>query len=143
MKTVNVGFVEAAMRDLLERNGEPLIYHDPANGQRLRIDPGVAGAADGLLPAILVAGESVWRDLTGKGFELDLAREPSALLGYRVCGIGGPSVSIVMLAAIEALAQVTGPDGMIVNEFNALWVSSIRQNQRRQAAGTPDSGVRP
>lgn len=131
MKSVNIYSVAKSMRVLIERTGESLIYNDPANGETLRIGAGAAGAADGLLPAIVVAGESVWRDLTGKGFELDLVRDPTALLGYRLHGIGGANFSIVMLASIEALHQATRPDGIVVNEFNALWASATQRGLER------------
>jgi hypothetical protein len=121
MKGANVNAVAATMQVFLERAGAPLLYDDPANGERLRIEANTAAAADGLLPAIVVAGESVWRGLTGKGFELDLAQDPSALLGYQLRGIGGANFSIVMLASVEALHQVRQPEGMIVNDFNVLW----------------------
>ena len=129
MKTMNVDAVAATMRVHLERSGADLIYNDPVDGRTWHIGAGLAAAADGLLPAIVVAGESLWRDLTGKGFELDLARDPDTLLGYRLRGIGGANFSIVMLASIEALHQVRHPQGMIVNEFNALWASAASRGQ--------------
>jgi hypothetical protein len=131
MKGVNVDTVAATMRVFLERTGGPLVYNDPANGERLRIEAGAAAATDGLLPAIVVAGESVWRDLTCKGFELDLARDPSALLGFKLRGIGGANFSVVMLASVEALHQVRHPEGVIVNDFNALWAAATENGQER------------
>jgi hypothetical protein len=131
MKGINIDTVAAAMRVFLERSGETLVYNDPANGERLRIEAGAAAATDGLLPAIVVAGESVWRDLTGKGFELDLARDPSALLGFQLRGIRGATFSIVMLASVEALHQVRHPEGVIVNDFNALWAAATENGQER------------
>ena len=131
MKGINVDTVAVTMRVFLERMAAPLLYNDPANGEQLRIEPGATAATDGLLPAIIVAGESVWRDLTGKGFELDLARDPAALLGYQLRGIGGANFSIVMLASIEALYQVRRPEGVIVNDFNVLWAAATQNNRER------------
>ena len=131
MKSVNVNTVAATMRVFIDRTGEAVIYNDPANGESLHIGAGGAGATDGLLPAIVVAGESVWRDLTGKGFELDLVRDPTALLGYRLRGIGGANFSIVMLASIEALHQARRPEGIVVNEFTALWASATQRGLER------------
>ena len=120
------------------------MYNDPANGQTILISAGAGAAADGLLPAILVAGESLWRDLTGKGFALDLAREADALLGYRLRGIGSANFSIVMLASIEALYQVRHRDGVVVNEFNALWASAAsRTHERAGHAGHAFGGWAP
>jgi hypothetical protein len=144
MKPVNIDTVAATMRVFIDRSGEAVIYNDPANGETLRIGAGAAGATDGLLPAIVVAGESVWRDLTGKGFELDLVRDPTALLGYRLRGISGANFSIVMLASIEALHQATRPDGIVVNEFNALWASATqRQLERTDIAARATTGAAP
>ena len=131
MKSVNVNTVAATMRVFIDRTGEAVIYNDPANEETLHIGAGAAGATDGLLPAIVVAGESVWRDLTGKGFELDLVRDPTALLGYRLRGIGGANFSIVMLASIEALHQARRPEGIVVNEFTALWASATQRGLER------------
>ena len=144
MKPVNVEFVSATMRVFLERIGAPLVYNDPANGERLRIEAGAAAARDGLLPAIVVAGESVWRDLTGKGFELDLARDPSALLGFQLLAIGGANFSIVMLASIEALHHVRQPGGVMINDFNALSaVATMRDYSRAEIAPNTYSGAAP
>jgi len=144
MKPVNVEFVSATMRVFLERMGAPLVYNDPANGERLRIEAGAAAARDGLLPAIVVAGESVWRDLTGKGFELDLSRDPSALLGFQLRAIGGANFSIVMLASIEALHQVRQPGGVIINDFNGLWAAATKRGQAQaEIAPRAHSGAAP
>jgi hypothetical protein len=137
MKGINVDTVAATMRVFLERSAAPLLYNDPANGEQLRIEPGAAAATDGLLPAIIVAGESVWRDVTGKGFELDLARDPAALLGYQLRGIGGANFSIVMLASVEALYQVRRPEGVIVNDFNMLWAAATENGQDHVKALAP------
>ena len=134
MKEIDVDKVAATMRIFLERTGTPLLYYDPANGEELSIEPGAAAATDGLLPAIIVAGESVWRDVTGKGFELDLVRDPAALLGYQLRGIGGVSFSIVMLASVEALHQARRPEGLIVNDFNLLWAAANENSQHRAIA---------
>jgi hypothetical protein len=144
MKGVNVDTVAATMRVFLERSGAPLVYNDPANGERLRIEAGAAAATDGLLPAIVIAGESVWRDLTGKGFELDLARDPSALLGFKLRGISGANFSIVMLTSIEALHQVRHPEGVIVNDFNVLWAAATENAQdRAKTSARTHSGAAP
>jgi len=144
MKGANVNSVAATMRVFLERAGAPLLYDDPANGERLRIEASTAAAADGLLPAILVAGESVWRELTGKGFELDLAHDPAALLGYKLRGIGGANFSIVMLASIEALHQVRQREGMIVNDFNLLWSAADEiARDRVQKGAVVNAGAAP
>jgi hypothetical protein len=131
MTSLNIDFVAATMRVFLERCGERLIYNDPSNGEVLSIEPGPAAALDGLLPSILLAGESIWRELTGKGFELELTRDAEALLGHRLRAIGGPNFSIVMLCSIEALQQVTRSEGIVVNGFNALSASAAQRGRDR------------
>ena len=89
VSAVDVEAVGRTMRVLFERAEQPIVYHDPATGAPLTVDPAVASAPDGFLPAVLVAGEAVWRETTGKGFGLDIQRDPSGLLGYRVRGDRG------------------------------------------------------
>ena len=38
----------------------------------------------GFFPALLVAGEAIWRDITGGGFDLKLERDLGALLSWRI-----------------------------------------------------------
>ena len=125
MSTVDLDFVQRTMGVLLERTGRPVVYDDPANGQRLSIGAREASATDGFLPAFLVAGEAIWREATGKGFELDIARDASALLGYRVRGVGGGTFTSVMLASMEAMHQVARPEAIMVSDFNTLWRAAI------------------
>jgi hypothetical protein len=125
MSAVDLDFVGRTMAVLLERTGRPVVYDDPANGHRLSMGAGEASAADGFLPAFLVAGEAIWRETTGKGFELDIVRDTNALLGYRVRGVGGGTFASVMLASMEAMHQVAGPDAIMVSNFNTLWRAAV------------------
>ena len=144
MSAVDVEAVGRTMRVLFERAEQPIVYHDPATGALLTMDPAIASAPDGFLPAMLVAGEAVWRETTGKGFGLDIQRDPSGLLGYRVRAIGAGSFSTVMLASIEALTQVSQRDAILVSEFNALWSAAMdRMRQEPPAAGQRRGAIRP
>ena len=58
-------------------------------------------------------------------------RDPEALLGYRLRGIGAGHFATVMLATMEAAAQVAGPSAIVVNELNALWSAATDQIERR------------
>lgn len=125
MSEVDVAAVSRTIRNLLEREGRPVIYADRAAGDAPRaISTSVAAAPDGLLPAFVVAGEAVWREATGKGFELDIVRDPKALLGYRLRGIGAGAFTTVMLATMEATDQVTRPEAIMVNDLHSLWVAA-------------------
>lgn len=131
MTGVDVDAIERTMRVLAERSPVPFLYHDPSNDQRLAITPQALSSRTGYLPAIVSAGEAIWREATGKGFELDIARDPEALLSYRLRAIGADSFAIVMLSVMEAINQVAGPEAIVVSELNAVWAAA-RERQRSE-----------
>jgi len=136
--TVDVGTVGRTMEALLAHEGRNIVYHDRVAGQDLTVTPAIAASPSGLLPVLVVAGEAVWREATGKGFALDIVRDPDALLGYRLQAIGAGTFTTVMLAAMEAAAQVARPDVIVVNDLNALWSAATDRIERaaRPAART-------
>ena len=136
MSAVSVELVSRTMEALLAREGRAIVYRDRASGQDLVVSPTSAACPPGLLPAFVVAGEAVWREATGKGFSLDIVRDPQSLLGYRLRGIGAGHFATVMLATMEATAEVAGPSAIIVNELNALW-SAATDRIARQPRLTP------
>jgi hypothetical protein len=119
--SVDVLAVSRTTETLLAREGRAIVYCDRATGENVPVTPLAAASPNGLLPALVVAGEAVWREATGKGFELDIVRDPEALLGYRLRGIGAGAFTTVMLATMEAAAQVAMPAAILVNDLNALW----------------------
>ena len=144
MSAVNLDAIERTMRVLAERASVPFIYHDPADGQRHAITPQSLASRAGYLPAVINAGEAVWRQATGQGFELDIVRDPEALLGYRLRGIGAGTFSTVMLSSMEALHQVSRPNAVLVNELNAVWAAAVGQLRRDSGIATPErQGPRP
>ena len=124
LEPVNLDAVEAALEALIRRDGRPVILDDKVTGRQLSIAPDSAAARDGLLPVFLVAGEAVWREVTGKGFALDLRSDPGALLGYRVERIGAGSFSTVMLATLEAASQAATQEAILVNQLQSVWAGS-------------------
>lgn len=130
MSAVSVEAIERTMGALLAREARTIVYHDRATGEDLPVNPISAASAAGLLPALVVAGEAVWREATGKGFALDIVRDPEALLGYRLRDIGAGTFSTVMLAAMEATAQVARPGAIVVNDLNALWSAATDRIER-------------
>ena len=124
LEPVNLGAVETALEALIRRDGKPVILDDKVTGKQLNIPPDSAAARDGLLPVFLVAGEAVWREVTGKGFGLELRPDPGALLGYRVDRIGSGSYSTVMLATLEAASQAATPEAILVNRLQSVWAGS-------------------
>lgn len=137
MSAVNLDAVSRTMRELLVRTGRPIVYRDPADGTRHVMDPETAAVPSGFLPAVLVAGEAVWREATGKGFVLDIARDPEALLGYRLRDIGAGSFSTVMLASMEAINQVARPDAIVLSDLHALWSAAMARMRRDPVVPAP------
>ena len=137
MSTINLGAVERTMCELLMRTGRPVVYRDPADGSRHSVDPQTAASPVGFLPALLVAGEVVWREATGKGFGLDIVRDADALLGYRLRGISAGGFATVMLASMEAINQVAQPDAIVISDVHALWNAATARMRRERAVPIP------
>ena len=137
---VSVETVSRTMEALLIREGRPVIYHDIATGADLPVSAKNTASPTGLLPALIVAGEAVWREATGTGFGLDIVRDRDALLGFRLRSIGAGSFTTVMLATMEATAQVTGSGVVVASDLNALWSAAterVEQNARAQPRSAP------
>ncbi len=144
MSAVSVESVSRTLEALLAREGRSIVYRDRATGQDLVVSPPSAASPTGLLPAFVVAGEAIWREATGNGFSLDIVRDPQALLGYRLQGIGAGHFATVMLATMEAAAQVAGPSAIVVNELNALWSATTdRIEHRTRLFSRPGAGAAP
>jgi hypothetical protein len=130
VSAVNLDAVGRTMQVLLRRIGRALVYNDPADGSRHVIEPETVAAPDGFLPVVLVAGEAVWREATGKGFALDIPRDSQALLGYRLRRIGAGTFATVMLASLEAIHQVARNDTIVINDLHALWSAATERLRR-------------
>jgi hypothetical protein len=131
--SVNVEAVARTLRVLLLQSGCPVMIDDDATGERHSVDLESATSPMGLLPVFVTAGEAVWREATGKGFGLDVARDAEAFLGFRLRGIGAGSFSTVMLATFHATAQITADNMIVINDFNHWWEGAserVRSLQR-------------
>lgn len=136
---VSVTTVERTMRALAERSSKPFTYSDPTTGDRHILSPDVLASEDGYLPAIVSAGEAVWREATGRGFDLDLAPDPKALLGYRLRAIGDGPFSAVMLASLEALAQVSDARVVHVSDLGAVAGAALARSAQHASADPPSA----
>jgi hypothetical protein len=137
---VSIETVSRTMEALLTQEGRPVIYHDIATGADLSVSARNAASPTGLLPALVVAGEAVWREATGTGFGLKIVRDREAFLGFRLEGIAAGSLTTVMLATMEATAQVTGSGMVVASDLNALWTAAterIEQAARSQPQSAP------
>ncbi len=134
---VSLDAVSRTMATLLARAGHPVLLHDRVKDRTVAVAPDTAAAPDGLLPALLVAGEAIWREATGKGFMLDIRTDPEAVLGYRVAGIGAGSFATVMISMMEATAQATRHDAFVAIDLGAVWHGVVERLD--QAAGTENA----
>lgn len=141
-QSVDLDMVGRTMEQLLRQGGKPIVLRDATTGQHLEMSPEAGGRPDGLLPVFLAAGEAVWKEATGKGFGLDLAQDPAALLGYRVKRIENGQFSAVMLSVMEATAQVVRHDMLLVNDLDAVW-QSARERSRITLQSRPGAGASP
>ena len=78
MSAVSVDSVSRTIAVLFAEDGRSIVYWDGATGHDFVVSPASAASPSGLLPAFIVAGEAVWREVTGNGFSLDIVREPQA-----------------------------------------------------------------
>jgi len=144
MSAVSVETVSRTMEALLTREGRPIIYHDIATGADLPVSAKTTASPTGLLPALVVAGEAVWREATGTGFVLDIVKDRDAFLGFRLRGIGAGSFTAIMLATMEATAQVTGSGLVVASDLSALWSAATeRMEQTAQAQTSKSPGASP
>ena len=143
MSGVNLDHVERTMHALVAQSPLPFIYADPANGERLTLSPAELASPAGYLPAIVTAGEAIWREATGNGFALDVTRDPEALLGYRLTSIDAGTFSEVMLSALEALHQAAQPTAIIVSDLNAVWSASVLRAEPAPIPASPSSRMSP
>ena len=143
--SVQIETVERTMRVLAEQSKLAFSYRDPTTGDRHILSPEALSSHVGYLPAIVSAGEAVWREATGKGFNLDIARDPEAMLGYRLRGIGDGSFSAVMLASMEALAQVSDTRHVHVSDLAAVADAALTRASAAISGPGPvlRSGARP
>jgi len=132
MSGMNVALIGRIWETVLEREQRRIVFHDVAAGRHIEVTPAQAAAPDALLPAFVVAGEAVWRELTGK-----------ALLGYRLRGIGAGNFATVMLATMEAAARVAGPRTIVVNELGAMWSDAMERAVRLSGAARERSASNP
>lgn len=120
MSQVDIRTVAFGLRAALLDDARPVMVRDDAGGGTTRLSPGTVAAPDGLLPMVLQAGSAIWHLATGHPFRIRLVSDGAALLGQRVEGIAGTSPLMAVLSAIEALDQVSGPDGIAAHNLPRL-----------------------
>ena len=135
LKTLDVAYVSEVVRALLIEAGRDILVEDGERRDLVPIPFDAAAAEDGLLPVFLVAGEAIWRDVTGRGFDLALKRDLGALMSWRIEAIRAETFSAVLLSMMEAIAEVARPDGVMVVELARIVdEATARTEARREQA---------
>ena len=132
LKTLDVAYVSQVVRALLNEAGRQILVEDGPRQDLVPIPFDAAAAEDGLLPVFLVAGEAIWRDVTGRGFELKLKRDLGALLSWRIEAIEAETFSCVLLSVMEAIAQVAGPEGVMVLDLARVFDEATARTEARR-----------
>jgi hypothetical protein len=84
LKVLDPAHVSRVVRALLIEAARDILVEDGPRWDLVSIPFDAAAAEDGLLPMFLVAGEAIWHDVTGRGFDLTLKRDLGALMSWRV-----------------------------------------------------------
>jgi len=133
LEQIDVARVSKVLRALFVEAGREILVEDGAGHDLVSIPFDAAAAADGLLPVFVVAGEAIWRDVSGEGFELKLKRDLGALLSWRIEAIEAENFSCVLLSMMEAIAEAAGPQGVMVCDLaRVLDEATARTEARRR-----------
>ena len=136
-RPIAVAKVSAVLQELLRASGKPVCIADLATGELQDVSPGMAASPTGLLPLFLAAGDTVWRQATGRRLGIVQAPDPDALLGLRTAGIAPGPIVPVLVSTMEAIAQAERPDMLLANDLHHHWkVATERMRRAKQAAAT-------
>ena len=136
-RPIDVAKVSAVLQALLKGGGKPVVIADLQSGEMQVVSPELTASPAGLLPLFLAAGDTVWREATGRRLGIIQAPDPDALLGLRTAGIAPGPVVPVMVSMMEAIAQAERPDMLLVNDLNHNWKAATERMRRaKQGAAT-------
>ena len=138
MSAVSVAAVGRALQAVLEDAGATLLLHDRATGETMPLPLRAAADPAALLPVFVVAGDAVREEATGKSLALRIARDPEALLGYRLDAVGNGTFSTVMLFTMEAVEQASASGRLVVNDLiGSVWQAIMDRANLGSAAPLP------
>ncbi|MCW2318616.1 hypothetical protein M2322_004185 [Rhodoblastus acidophilus] len=129
---LDVAYVSEVVRLLLLDSGRDVLLEDRDGGEPIVIPADMAAAPDGLLPVFLSSGEAIALDAFGETFGLKLERDIGAFFSWRVEAIAAETFSEVLLATMEAIAQATTDQGIMVLEFPRVFDEAAARRQARR-----------
>ena len=133
VRSLDVAWISQVVRALLVEAGRDVLLEDAAGHDLVPIPFDAAAAEDGLLPVFLVAGEAIWRDVSGRGFELKLKRDLGALLSWRIEAIEAENFSCVLLSMMEAIAEVARPEGVMALDLALVFDEATARTEARRS----------
>ncbi len=131
---VDLVLVSRTLKTLLEKAERPILYDCRASRRTLAYSSDSAAAPTGFLPAFLTAADAVWREATGKSFNIEIVADPQTVLGYNVVCIHAGTFTTVMLSLMEAIDQAAKPDLLLVNELAEVWRAAEDRMMRADLA---------
>jgi hypothetical protein len=135
LKTLDPAYVSRVLRALLIEANREILVEDWPRRDLVNIPFDVAAAEDGLLPVFVVAAEAIWRDVTGRGFDLTLKRDFGALMSWRLEAIRAEGFSCVLLSVMEAIATVARPERVRVLDLARVFDEASARAGARRATG--------
>lgn len=131
--------IVGVLRKMLEEDGRPLVLRDLASGKDTKLTADVAVAPNGGLPALLAAGEAIWKAAMGSGFGLEVEADTDALFGFRVAGVDEGERMVAMLATMVAVQEACRQDMILVNDVNRVYrdYSHVAKAHEHRPRGSP------
>ena len=75
-RPIDLARVSAVVETLLRDSGKPVCVTDLTTGEIQPVSPELAASPAGLLPLFLAAGDTVWRDTTGRRLGIKQVDDP-------------------------------------------------------------------
>ena len=138
-RPIDLGRVSAVLETLLRDSGKTVCITDLPTGAVQVVSPELAASPHGLLPVFLAAGDTVWREATGRRLGIKQVDDPQSLLGVRTESIGAGPVTPVLLSVMEAIAQAERPDMLLINDMSRNWITAT-DRMRKLSLGPVEVG---
>lgn len=126
---IGVERVAAVLRVLIEQ-GKPVFIKDLTTGTEQPVSAELAASPAGLMPLFLAAGDTVWREATGRRLGIEQVDDPSSLLGMRTVRIEPGPAAPVLLSVMEAISQAERPDMLLANDLVRNWRAATERMRR-------------
>lgn len=142
-RPIDLEQVSVVLQALLRDSGKPVVIADLQTSEMQNVSLELAASPSGLLPLFLAAGDTVWREATGRRLGITQVADPQALLGQRTASIAPGPVVPVMLSMLEAITQAERPDMLLVNDMAQQWKAATERMRRNSRSGAVPASTIP